>query len=304
MKNKTNKRKQSVKTGSKNTKKTGDRRKKRILGTTAAILALCLCLGIAGLAAGAGGGESQDDESWLKSWFQEQSRIRQLKRLDGEYPGLSDVAENIEDYPEEMIELFLSNHESAEYLLGYKEENRKQQNTDISNIDIREDLAGGGIPLFLQWDKRWGYKTYGDGLIGWTGCGPVCLSMASAGLTGNLSWHPAAVADMAERMAYYVPGTGTNWELMTTGVSVFGLVSEQITGTEDLMKNALDEGKVLICSVGPGDFTAQGHFILIDGYGEEGFSVKDPNSRIKSEKIWTYDTLAPQIKNTWALAAA
>lgn len=313
------KKKQSAGAGSKDTKKTGagsknsreagSRRKKRILGAAAAILVLCFCLGIVSLLAGDGSSQSRDDESRLRSWFQEQSRVRQLKRLDGEYPGLSDVAENIEDYPEEMIDLFLSNRETAEYLLGYWEEYGKQQGTDINSIDISSvdisgDLAGGGIPLFLQWDKRWGYETYGSGLIGWTGCGPTCLSMAAAGLTGNLSYHPAAVADMAERMAYYIPGTGTSWELMSTGASVFGLVSEQISCTEDLMKDALDEGKVLICSVGPGDFTSTGHFILIDGCGEEGFSVKDPNSRANSEKTWTYDRLVQQIKNIWALEAA
>ena len=50
----------------------------------------------------------------------------------------------------------------------------------------------------------------------------------------------------------------------------------------------------------PGDFTTEGHFIVIYGYDEEGFLVHDPNSRLRSEEEWTFQTLYPQIKNLWA----
>ena len=39
------------------------------------------------------------------------------------------------------------------------------------------------------------------------------------------------------------------------------------------MKQALDDGKVIVCSMGPGDFTTEGHFILIRGYDGNGFYV-------------------------------
>ena len=44
----------------------------------------------------------------------------------------------------------------------------------------------------------------------------------------------------------------------------------------------------------------EGHFIVIYGYDEEGFLVHDPNSRLRSEEEWTFQTLYPQIKNLWA----
>ena len=37
----------------------------------------------------------------------------------------------------------------------------------------------------------------------------------------------------------------------------------------------INEGKVLICSVKKGVFTAAGHFIVIYGYDEAGFKVND-----------------------------
>ena len=67
------------------------------------------------------------------------------------------------------------------------------------------------------------------------------------------------------------------------------------------MKQALDQGSVIICSMRPGDFTTTGHFILLRGYDENGFLVNDPNSRKNSEKQWNYDALSGQIKCLWEI---
>ena len=52
----------------------------------------------------------------------------------------------------------------------------------------------GEIPLLIQWDKRWGYETYGDDLMALSGCGPACLSMVYVGLTGDTDMNPKAMA--------------------------------------------------------------------------------------------------------------
>lgn len=33
------------------------------------------------------------------------------------------------------------------------------------------------MPFHLQWDERWGYYPYGNGVIGVLGCGPMSLSL-------------------------------------------------------------------------------------------------------------------------------
>lgn len=53
---------------------------------------------------------------------------------------------------------------------------------------------------------------------------------------------------------------------------------------------------------GTGDFTTTGHFILIRGYGKDGFYVNDPNHKSNSEKTWSFKELQKQIKCLWALA--
>ena len=49
---------------------------------------------------------------------------------------------------------------------------------DGAVIDITGDYVDSEIPLFIQWDKRWGNFAYGrSGTIGSSGCGPTSLAM-------------------------------------------------------------------------------------------------------------------------------
>ena len=68
------------------------------------------------------------------------------------------------------------------------------------------------------------------------------------------------------------------------------------------MKTALDHGKLIVCSMRPGDFTTSGHYILLYDYDDTGFCVKDPNRVSNSSRTWDYDTLSPQIKNLWTIS--
>lgn len=54
------------------------------------------------------------------------------------------------------------------------------------------------MPYLLQYDSRWCFHAYGSSVMGFTACGPACLSMAAIGLTGNTLYTPAYVADMSE----------------------------------------------------------------------------------------------------------
>ena len=80
-----------------------------------------------------------------------------------------------------------------------------------------------------------------------------------------------------------------------------GLSSENIHIEEDSIKRKLEEGKLVILSMGPGIFTKGGHFILLYKYENGKFYVKDPNSRLRTDKGYTYEEFGSQIKNGWAV---
>lgn len=200
-------------------------------------------------------------------------------------------------HPEEEMQALLErNEEARDFVENYV--NRKDYIG--KDIDLSEDVQEGQVPLLMQWDKRWGYESFGSSNIGLAGCGPTCLSMVYLYFTGDLEGNPREIAGYCEENGFYTT-EGTSWELWTIGAKSFGLEGAELMLDENRMKSALDDGKLIVCSMWPGDFTTTGHYILIIGYEEEGFIVNDPNRRSNSEKRWSYDTLDGQIRNLWAI---
>lgn len=93
----------------------------------------------------------------------------------------SETTLTAEGYPDSLIQLYEKNEEARQFVLDYKKNGNNEQ-----PIDISSDVTDGKIPLFLQWDERWGYRTYGDNFLAITGCGPTALSMVYVGLTGEI----------------------------------------------------------------------------------------------------------------------
>ena len=158
------------------------------------------------------------------------------------------------------------------------------------------------IEIFLQWDIRWGYMPYGErGVVGSSGCGPACLSMAVFYLTGNRECTPDAIAQYSLDRGHYIDGVGTAWALLDNYPTEYGLKVTHPYISEETMKADLDKGNVLICSVRPGDFTSEGHFIVIYGYDENGFKVNDPKCVYRSRQDWPYEQIKDDIKRIWSV---
>ncbi len=210
------------------------------------------------------------------------------------------ILKNSEEYPPQLLESLASNPELLDFTLDYPE----KKGTWKENINLSRQYKRGQIPLFIQWDEDWGYAPYGGGVIGLTGCGPTCLSMVAVGLTGDTSLNPKAVAAFSEENGYLDRATdSTNWTLMTEGAKQLGLHSKVVPLDKQRMIDELSSGHPIICSMRPGDFTSQGHFIVIYQYKNDKFMIRDPNSKIRSKKAWDYDTLEPQIRNIWSFSA-
>ncbi len=204
------------------------------------------------------------------------------------------ILENKSKYPSDLLQAVCRNPEIVDFAVGYL-------TTDGSvNGEITENDLSSNVPLFIQWDTRWGYVPYGDNVIGLSGCGPTCLSMVAVAMTGNLKYSPDYIANFAARHGYYEESTGTSWALFNEGCKEFDLISKELPLNYNSMTEVLDEEKPIICSLNPGDFTAVGHFIVIKGTDENGdFIINDPNSRTRSAKVWSYEELEWQIRNMW-----
>lgn len=221
---------------------------------------------------------------------------RELEDIASTSQAAAQIYRNLDNYPENLIAAYLNNPEMEDFVLGYLHAGQSP------NGGLTSDECTKEFPLFLQWDQRWGYVPYGESIIGLSGCGPTCMSMVYVSLTGDTEKTPAWMAQFSEENGYYVKDSGTAWALMTEGAARLGLSSRELALDESVMKSALDSGQPIICSVGEGDFTTQGHFILIYQYDAQGFLVNDPNCIARSQQAWSFERLQGQIKNMWAYA--
>lgn len=207
---------------------------------------------------------------------------------------VAEILSKPDDYPGELFEMLAKYPETLQFVYDYP---IKKDYPAAKNVgQIIEDE----IPLLLQWDERWGYEPYGDFLIANSGCGPTCLSMVIVGLTGDTSVTPKVVADFADANGYYESGAGSLWSLMTEGALHFGLAGKELGLDKQAVLGELDAGHPIICSMGPGDFTYYGHFIVLTKNIDGKIRVNDPNSCGNSGKLWTYEELEGQILNLWS----
>lgn len=200
----------------------------------------------------------------------------------------------LSDYSDRLIELYEKNEEARQFVLDYP----LKKDIDYT-IDLGEYKNTETVPLLMQWDERWGYKEYAGDVFGMTGCGPACLSMVAIYLTGNDAVNPKWMADFATENGYYEEGNGTRWALMSEGAGSLGLNVKEVPLNEERITDNLLAGNPIICIMGPGDFTDSGHFIVLTGYKDGGFTVNDPNSNQNSQKIWTFEELRYQIRCLW-----
>lgn len=197
------------------------------------------------------------------------------------------------EYPQFIIDLYERNPETESFVLNYPF--REKAEVDLSAY------SRDTVPLFLQWDPMWGYERYGSSCIAVTGCGPTCLAMAGYYLTGDASMSPDQVAAFAQKNGYYEAGYGSSWTLISEGAEKLGLTAQELPLVKKKMTDALEAGKPVILALGPGDFTTTGHYIVLAGVEDGLFRVNDPNSRVNSERLWSYEELEGQIRNIWAI---
>lgn len=191
---------------------------------------------------------------------------------------------------------------------------------DFSNSGVSG--IGGGVlidgssfsaemPLFIQWDKRWGSLRYGSGTIAATGCGPTAMAMVITGLKGNVAGidgNNDGIVDPSETSAYSVAngfrveGQGTSWGFFGNIGAKAGLKVTQVsTSNYQKVLDHLLTGNPVIASMGPGTFTKGGHFIVLTGVDVNGrITVKDPNSVIRSKQSWDFiSPIVAQASQFW-----
>lgn len=158
----------------------------------------------------------------------------------------------------------------------------------------------GTLTYYNQHDVRWAGEFFGgnDPISGY-GCGPTALAMVVSSFTEH-TMPPNDMAHWAADNHYWVAGHGSKHGLIPEGAAAFGLHAESFGDlTEEGVKNSLATGHILIALMGPGHFTANGHFIVITDYWSDSqVSIADPNSLENTQKPWDIQLILNELKKS------
>lgn len=211
---------------------------------------------------------------------------------------MQSICDSAAAIPDILLQNLAVNSEMKDFTLNYP-----AKINIVFDGEFSVELEGNDVPLYLQFDERWGYADYSEDIVGLRGAGPTALSMAYTYLKQDGSKNPIKVADYATEMGYLDENGKTHWSLMTDGAEGLGLKSTEMDINKEDMIDALEDGQVLICMVSDGDFTTEEHFIVIRDYKNGFFYINDPMSKARSEVGWDFKRLRGQIDKMCALEA-
>lgn len=212
-------------------------------------------------------------------------------------PMTQEDEEKIQNLPEDLRSSIEKYPETKDEILKYF-----TWKSDPKNYDLSGKYKKGDLPKFIQWDSRWAFEPIGDSFMGHAACGPVNLSSIYIHFTGDTRMNPVAMSRWAEDHGYYINGFGTSGYIFEEGAEKLGLKSHVGEFEMDYIKEALDNGDILVLHVTKGDFTTSGHYIMITGYDEnDKLIVHDVNSPNNSRKKWDYDRLKDQVNVVWCI---
>lgn len=182
------------------------------------------------------------------------------------------------------------------------EETDEDGNTYIRYTDEFSDVYipnGSNCVYFNQADSRWGNHPYSGSTSTWTACGPTSMAMVISTLTGkNIT--PPDMMDIAERSGYACVGAGSYHSIVPGLSKQFGLKCTGIGNNASKLKSALEDGKLVVAIMGRGDFTRNGHFIVLRGITSDGkVLVNDPASNRRTNTEWDFHKF-PEQSNKWA----
>lgn len=170
---------------------------------------------------------------------------------------------------------------------------------------------------YMQTDPKWKnepYRTSAEkSTIGSAGCGPSCMAMVIAEWV-DPKVTPVTTTQWSMAHGYKATGNGTYHTYFKPQAAAYGLECKQLNGESFLYmskSNAekyhkmahdyVDDGYLVICLMGKGNWTRGGHFILWYSNSGNNVYINDPASTKQERAVNTFDLLKSQVRFYWVI---
>lgn len=178
-------------------------------------------------------------------------------------------------------------------------------NINAQNYQVPQNGGNNSVVYYQQnGGQAWSGMRFGGKNIGNSGCSVTCLSMVISYTSGTNVYPSDVVNKIAEKNdgnynKFYAGDKGQSWDIFPKVASYYGLQCNKISSSS--IMQSLRDGKPVIMSCKPGEFTTKGHFIVLTGLTSDGFIVvNDPAHPDKSFKKYTLEFIKSQGKGFWS----
>ena len=200
---------------------------------------------------------------------------------------------------ERLIELALAEPDAVAFVAALTAE----EGAPTGAQPYGSEASRGTYPKLYNWDPRWGYVTFGDGLMAITGSGPTAFATAIIGLTGATKTTPADLATLAVEQKQTDNTYGFTTTFVQSQAPKLGLTCSEFSPSGDNLTDVVESGTVVLAQMKAGSFGDTPHWLLVVGENLDGsVNINDPTSSANTSKPWDPATVAASAQSFWALA--
>lgn len=178
-------------------------------------------------------------------------------------------------------------------------------------------MANNRPVKYLQTDSRWRYIPYANkgetSTIGGSGCGPTAMAMVIATWC-NPKVTPVTTCSWALSHNFKATGSGTYHNYFVPQAKAYGLDCYKVNAESiqymsvanakkyhDEAHKAVEEGNLVICLMGKGNWTRGGHYILWYDNDGDDVLINDPASTAAKRERNKFSLLKSQVRFYWVV---
>ena len=139
-------------------------------------------------------------------------------------------------------------------------------------------------------------KKIGGSTIQAAGCGPTAIAVCYSSLTGKKANVPK-MCNQAYKHGWYYTGQGCTHNVVPGLSKLYGMQCKGLGTKKDAIEKALRAGHPVVALMGPGDFTKNGHLVVLTRrVDKDKVKIADVGSRARTAQTWSLKKVVSQAK--------